>query len=74
MYLTELEKEINNLILETSGCGFYITTNGLEYTINITKTGLLFKGNLKEIFTQYIKEVKDNRIKSTKSKKPYRYE
>lgn len=71
---SELEKEVNSLVLETSGCGFYITTNGLEFTINITKTGLLFKGDLIEVFSQYIKEVKENRINSKKSKKPYKYE
>lgn len=74
MTYSELEKEVNNLVLETSGCGFYITTNGLEFTINITKTGLLFKGDLIEVFSQYIKEVKENRIKSKQAKKPYKYE
>lgn len=74
MDLLELEKQVNNIVSETSGCGFYITSNGLEFTINITKTGLLFKGDLKEVFSEYIKEVKEKRIKSTKAKKPYRYE
>jgi hypothetical protein len=62
---SNLEQQVNDLTKETSGAGFYITTNGNNWTVNITKNQTTFTGTLQEVLEAYVCEIKEHRYKKT---------
>lgn len=76
MELEKLQIKVQEIIAETSGAGFYITTNANEWTLIIQKGCTIFKGKLEEVFQLYINEILEYRFlkENKKANKKFTYQ